>query len=1016
MTTLAFVGGASPAVSSSFTDRWVQTATGVNLPTAARQADNGNRPVYVSTAQFFVAGRGASRLLRFEIGGAPYAVTIGSAGSAQATGHMPINGIFPNGGTQVVRIEASPTGSYYFGRAAGSSGSVDYYGTTFGSLAGEVEYYEVPNSPTSISVVQANLENAVNVSWTASSNNGGSAITSYNVKWSYNSNMSGSTIISTGSTATTFKITNLAYGSTVYVQVAAVNIVATNAGTSSIYSSAGSGFINPPFLPLNGWANFGTLANNTFTLDNTVIPALLPETGLLRKGTSTATGGSYTTGNFGVQKTYTDLIIGRQYIVSGKAILLSAAPPANIYRFNVVGIGNGTNVTLTSTTAGATIPSYTFTASATTHVIEIELAETFTVTTVGIQENVAFYDYALTRVATDLTYRLQDNNELATLTEHFDLATQSVGAYWWVDRLNTTQFTQDFDYVVPSATFSDVIADGNIYYTDIKTAFDTTAVINDITFNNVGRRESDFATGRFDSYEVEWNERDTTSVTNWGARNYALTTNLYTQTDRVNIVPNPSAAYGIDYTFVQADANRKYLRAELARVAVGGTGNLPVGTTQPGTGAGGFVICAIAAANVPSLVTLFTGNENIQTAFGTTSGYFLATAGTQYTASVYVRTGVNNTASATARIDINWINDTGGSTANVSSTAVSIGSAGWTRLTVTATAPANTYAARIAVIHLYGGANNTGFRYYSACAQFEAASSASTWFSGDTTDDATNVFEWEGTPGQSRSIRYLNMMDTRTGELLTEFATPIVRFDSLRWNTAQNPTLAAQLDIGSTIRVEFNGNVNTTVRTNLVRNPNFDTNTTLWSAALGTISRVTTTPQAGTHCLQATSDVDNDLSVAYTAASSLTIGTAYRAGVWVRCASGTQALTVTMLVGAGVSATTSFTATTSWQFVQTDSRTATSTSVTLAVEGAGVGVNVFIDSAIVEATSTYPGTFFDGNTTDTANADYAWTGTVNGSTSTATITNTAPIYRVTGISHDINPDRWMMNLQLAKVT
>ena len=460
MTTLAFVGGASPAVSSSFTDRWVQTATGVNLPTSAQLADNGNRPVYVSTAQFFVAGRGASRQLRLSIGGAANAVTFGAAGSAQATGNIAINGLFPNGGTQIVRIEAIPTGSYYFGRASGTSGSVDYYGTPYGSLAGQVEYYEVPNSPTAVSVAQAALENAVNVSWTAPSNNGGSAVTSYKLKWSYNADMSGSTIISTGTTATTYKITGLTYGSTVYVQVAAVNIVATNAGTSSVYSTAGNGFITPPDLPLLGWANFGTLANNTFLLERTVIPAITPETGLQRKGTSTATGGSYSTGNFGVEKTYTDLIIGRQYIVSGKAILLSAAPPGNIYRFAVTGIGNGTSVTLTSTTTGATIPSYTFTATSTTHTVQIELAETFTVTTVGIQENVAFYDYALTRVATDLTYRVQDNNDNSTLVDQFDLATQSVGAYWWVDKLNTTQFTQDFDYVVPSATFSDVVADG----------------------------------------------------------------------------------------------------------------------------------------------------------------------------------------------------------------------------------------------------------------------------------------------------------------------------------------------------------------------------------------------------------------------------------------------------------------------------------------------------------------------------------------------------------------------------
>jgi hypothetical protein len=48
----------------------------------------------------------------------------------------------------------------------------------------------------------------------------------------------------------------------------------------------------------------------------------------------------------------------------------------------------------------------------------------------------------------------------------------------------------------------------------------------------------------------------------------------------------------------------------------------------------------------------------------------------------------------------------------------------------------------------------------------------------------------------------------------------------------------------------------------------------------------------------------------------------------------------------------------------------------------------FVDSVIVELSSTYTGDYFDGNTTDTATFDYAWTGTPNASTSTATILTT----------------------------
>jgi hypothetical protein len=799
MTGLNFSGGASPAVSTSFTDRWVQTASGVDLPTTGRIADNGNRPIYVATAGCYWAGKGATRSLGLSIGGASTGLkSVASAGSAYSSGQMAIGAVFPNGGTVAVRIDASPTGSFYFGRASGT-GSVDSYGTSFGKLAGSLEYYEVPNAPTALSVAQAALENAVNLSWTAPSTNGGSAITSYKVKWSYNSDMSGSTTVSTGSSATTYKLTGLSYGSTVYVKVAAVNIVATAAGTSSVYSSTASGFITPPDLPLNGWANFGSHGHSTFTLDHTVIPALVPETGMQRKSTSTSATGTYATGNYGIEKTYTDLVVGRQYILSGKAILLTAAVPGNIYRFAVNGIGNGSSVTLTSTTVGATIPSYTFTASSTTHTVQIELAETVSAI-VGVMEHVGFYDYALTRVATDLAYRLQDNNLSASLVDHFDLATQSVGAYWWVDDVNTTQFIQDFDYVVPTCTFSDVVADGNLYYTNIDTAFDTTAVINQIQFNNIGRRPAALGSSKFETYEVAWADSDATSITNWGARKYELQTNLRTIVDRYNWVPNPNAAYSTDHIFIaQASGTGVVNRVDMASVSTNTTGFLPTATTQPALGIGDFVTTFSRTANGPNSHIVYAGPENPQ------NYLFNVTPSTQYTASIWLRTGINNTATTNLYAVLYWYDRNGALISNQLSTATAASSAVWTRKTVTVTVPSNAVYASLWGYFNYSGANNAGYRYYCTGAQMETASSASGFFTGDTPDDATYIYEWEGQPGSSRSIRYQNIMDTRTGELLAEFSTPIVRVNSITFNTAQNPIISTQIDIGSTVNIEFKG-------------------------------------------------------------------------------------------------------------------------------------------------------------------------------------------------------------------
>ena len=800
MTTLAFVGGSTPDVSSSFTDKWVETATGVALPTGARLAANGNRPVYVSTVRVYWAGRGASRKLRVLVGGVSTAtVTVASGASAGLSSVLALNTVFPNGGTKTVRIDANPDGSFYFGRASGT-GSVDSYGTSFGRLSGSVEYFEVPTAPTSVTAVQADLENAVNVSWTAPSSNGGSAITAYQIEWSYNSDFSGSTIVGTGSAATTYKLTGLSYGSTVYVRVAAINVVATAAGTSSVYSSSATGYVIPPDLPLNGWANYGSHGHSTFTIEHTVIPALIPETGIQRKSTSTSATGTYATGNYGIQKTYTGLTIGRQYILSAKAILLTAAVPGNIYRFAVTGIGNGSSVTLTSTTVGATVPSYTFTASSTTHTVQFQLAETVSAI-VGVMEHVAFYDFALTRVATDLSYRLQDNAISASLLDHFDLATQSVGAYWWVDKSNVTKFTQDFDYSLPVGKFSDVIADGNLYYTDIQTSFDTSRVINDITLSNDGVRPTAFGSAAVEPYTVSWRETDTGSVTDWGARSYELNTNLRTAVTNYNLVFDGALAYGDNKYISGAAAAITPTRQQLALMATGATGFLTLGATQPVSTLGTFV--GRANMNLHSTVApvAYTGDVyNTQLYPGVP-----VVAGTQYTGSVYMRAGVGRATSLTGRATVRWYNEAGAVISDSNGTATTVTDSAWNRRTVTATAPAGAVGAVLFAWFLYGGANNAGFRYYSTGAQLELGATATTWVSGDTPDTATLLYEWQGQPGESSTIVYDNTIDTRALELLADFADPEVTVNGLRFNTAQNPITSVNIDIGSLLNIEFQG-------------------------------------------------------------------------------------------------------------------------------------------------------------------------------------------------------------------
>jgi hypothetical protein len=777
MTTLALNGGSTPDVTTSFTDKWVETASGVSLPTDTRLAANGKRPVYVASVRVYWAGRLASRKLRVLVGGVSTStVTVGSAGSAGLSSPLPLGVVFNNGGVKTVRIDANPDGSFYFGRESGT-GSVDSYGTSFGQLSGSVEYYEVPSAPTSVDVNQDGTKNAVNISWDAPSSNGGSSITSYVIEWSYNSNFSGSSKIATGSTARTFKLTGLTYGSRVYVRVAAENIVSKSAGTTSVFSSSANAYLTAPNLSLNGWANFGSHGGSTFTIKRTVIPALVPETGILREAVSTTASGSYGIGTKGIEKTYTGLTIGREYILSGKAILLTAAMPGNIYRFSVNTIGNGSSVTLTSTTVGATIPSYTFTATATSHTVRIELAETVSVI-VGKMEHVAFYDFALTRLATELTYRLQDNLVTASLTDHFDLATQSVGAYWWVDKNNETNFLQNYDYILPTATFSDEIVEGNIYYSDIQTSYDTSDVINEVTFKNYGVKDNWFGETQVQGYEVEWVDRDSTSVNTFGPRSLNLDTNLRTTALVQNLFIHP-AFDNYDY-----EATAATFRTSVER---------PLSNSTPFDAYSGTNALRAYQTATGTIVTV-TNQERITVEPGVT-----------YYGIVYAAT--HATPNIRSRIRLDWYDETNTAIATTFGTYVTISNLRtWYKTEVSADAPAGAISARIAGYFTLttGGNIGVGAKQWIDGIYFGNESTVNS-FDGNTRDTNNHIYSWDGSNNQSTSTKYNNILDTRSNELLSKFSTPIVRVTSLTWNTAQNPVSAANLDVGSLINVEFNG-------------------------------------------------------------------------------------------------------------------------------------------------------------------------------------------------------------------
>jgi hypothetical protein len=247
----------------------------------------------------------------------------------------------------------------------------------------------------------------------------------------------------------------------------------------------------------------------------------------------------------------------------------------------------------------------------------------------------------------------------------------------------------------------------------------------------------------------------------------------------------------------------------------------------------------------------------------------------------------------------------------------------------------------------------------------------------------------------ANNISATNNVNATTVNATTVNATTFIGSGASLTSIPNSATTANSANGASTIVARdangsFNGNVITATtfnipftRTNLITNPNLETNTAGWGSGYSNTDRVTENPQSGTYSVRATTNGEDPyVLMQYTQANAVVLGTSYRAGVWVRIESGTAPITVDFYFGNGANRTVYFTATTSWQFIQAPATTAAG-NTTFQMSVSADSVTLFVDSLILELTSTYTGTFFDGNTPDANGIDYAWTGTANASTSGA---------------------------------
>jgi hypothetical protein len=183
----------------------------------------------------------------------------------------------------------------------------------------------------------------------------------------------------------------------------------------------------------------------------------------------------------------------------------------------------------------------------------------------------------------------------------------------------------------------------------------------------------------------------------------------------------------------------------------------------------------------------------------------------------------------------------------------------------------------------------------------------------------------------------------------------------------------------------------TTTTTNLVPNPSFETDTTGWVASDGTLTRITTDSVFGSACgrFDATANAGVSILSSVTASQTYTISAYVKGEVGKTFRLRIEERTASDSVGFINSST--ITANGTWQRL-TVRRNFGATGVVagLHVQNMFAGAHtILIDGAMLtqgETTETY----FDGNTTATNNATFAWTGTVNNSSSTRQSTNLVP--------------------------
>ena len=638
-----------------------------------------------------------------------------------------------------------------------------------------------PGTPT---ITNADYSSSVTLSWTASTFTSPDVFRYYEIQASQSPLMS--PIIGTWTSTTPgINITR----STGYRWYFRVRARATN-GNLSAYSGTASKYLLYRGV-LDGWTNFTNIASNittTFEFQD-FSTATAKNTGLNKKVTQNTTASTtYTAAQNYIYRDFAGLTVGRTYYVEADAILGTASIQGNIYRLQVNTSTPTVGLPATLTTTESVVPTLTFVATSTTHRIRFELNETFTQTTTGTKEDFALRDFRLYEVL-DTPFLLQPHLQEMSVAQAFDLASQSVGGYWWVDKNNETNFSQFPLTEVSSATFTDETGvAGDLHYIDIEAGYDSRDIVNTVTVNNYGRVPYYDDSTKFNADTLSYlAPSDTASVDEWGARAISIDTNIYCPLI-TNYVTNPSIEANRDNIENGNAGVMRMRRREASNFVIAG-GDIDNSGTR--------LLVLTNTSSGTNLDPYFNGPE--------TPTEIFVTAGQQYTAVAY-GARLTSTADAQARVEIRYYNSSGSGLTNSVGSNVSLGAATWRKLTVTGTAPANAVTASVRVVFTRSGGGNFSSNDTHAVDSVALLDGTnSDYFDGSFTDTSSFIYAWTGQEQQSSSRRYTNNLFGRANAIETKFAAPVFTVKSVTWNAAEDFTQAYLFDIGQSVTVDFKG-------------------------------------------------------------------------------------------------------------------------------------------------------------------------------------------------------------------